>query len=103
MKELDKIKELFDLQVKDVKNIDDLNNLRTDFLGKNGHITNAMKLIKDMSVEDKKSFGVGVNVLKDEISKCLEDKKIELDNLKIQAVFECHSQRTRGNAHRLYI
>ena len=85
MKELDKIKELFDLQVKDVKNIDDLNNLRTDFLGKNGHITNAMKLIKDMSVEDKKSFGVGVNVLKDEISKCLEDKKIELDNLKIQA------------------
>ena len=85
MKELDKIKQLFDLQVKDVKNIDDLNNLRTDFLGKNGHITNAMKLIKDMSVEDKKSFGVGVNVLKDEISKCLEDKKIELDNLKIQA------------------
>ena len=84
MKELDKIKELFDLQVKDVKTIDDLNNLRTDFLGKNGHITNAMKLIKDMSVEDKKSFGVGVNVLKDEISKCLEDKKIELDNLKIQ-------------------
>lgn len=85
MKELDKIKELFDLQVKDVKTIDDLNNLRTDFLGKNGHITNAMKLIKDMSVEDKKSFGVGVNVLKDEISKCLEEKKIELDNLKIQA------------------
>ena len=88
MKELDKIKELFDLQVKDVKTIDDLNNLRTDFLGKNGHITNAMKLIKDMSVEDKKSFGVGVNVLKDEISKCLEDKKIELDNLKIQAELE---------------
>ena len=88
MKELDKIKELFDLQVKDVKTIDDLNNLRTDFLGKNGHITNAMKLIKDMPVEDKKSFGVGVNVLKDEISKCLEDKKIELDNLKIQAELE---------------
>lgn len=84
MKQLDELKELFAVELDKVKTIDDLNNLRNLFLGKNGHLTNAMKLIKDMSVEDKKSFGVGVNILKTEVNDGLESKKLELDNLKIQ-------------------
>lgn len=84
MKQLDELKELFAVELDKVKTIDDLNNLRNLFLGKNGHLTNAMKLIKDMSVEDKKSFGVGVNILKTEVNDGLESKKLQLDNLKIQ-------------------
>ena len=84
MKELDEIKKLFESELSNVKNAEDLNNLRVAFLGKNGHLTNAMKLIKDMSVEDKKAFGVGINILKDEVSKTIDSKKVELDNLKIQ-------------------
>ena len=84
MKELDELKELFAEELSKVETINDLNNLRTLFLGKNGHLTNAMKLIKDMSVEDKKSFGVGVNILKNEVNDGIDAKKAELDNLKIE-------------------
>ena len=39
-----------------------------------------MKLIKDMSVEEKKSFGVAVNVLKNEVSEGIDNKKIDGKN-----------------------
>ena len=85
MKELDEIRELFAVELGKVKTNDDLNEVRTMFLGKTGHLTTCMKLIKDMSVEDKKAFGVGVNILKDEVSKAIDSKKEELENLAIQA------------------
>jgi len=84
MKELDGLKQLFANELSKVQTNDDLNNLRTMFTGKNGHLTTCMKLIKDMSVEDKKAFGVGVNLLKDEVNKGIEDKKLELENLQIE-------------------
>ena len=84
MKELESIKKQFENELSVVKTNDDLNNLRTNFLGKNGHLTLVMKLIKDMSVEEKKAFGVGVNVLKDEVSKAIDNKKVELENLAIE-------------------
>ena len=84
MKELDEIKELFEKELSQIETNDDLNNLRTNFLGKNGHLTTCMKLIKDMSVEDKKAFGLGVNLLKQEVSNGIDNKKIELENLQIE-------------------
>lgn len=84
MKELESIRELFVQELNKVKTSEDLNNLRVMFLGKNGHLTTCMKLIKDMSVEDKKAFGAGVNVLKNEVNEAIENKKVELDNLAIQ-------------------
>ena len=84
MKEIESIRELFVQELGKVKSIEDLNNLRVMFLGKSGHLTTCMKLIKDMSVEDKKAFGAGINVLKTEVSDAIEEKKVELDNLAIQ-------------------
>jgi len=79
MKELDRIKELFETELGNVNTHEDLNNLRTMFLGKNGHLTTCMKLIKDMSVEEKKEFGVGVNELKTEVNTAIENMKDSLD------------------------
>ncbi len=84
MKELENIKELFVQELGKVKTSEDLNNLRVMFLGKSGHLTTCMKLIKDLSVEEKKAFGSEVNVLKTYVNDTLEDKKTELDNLAIQ-------------------
>lgn len=84
MKELENIRELFEKELSEVKSHEDLLNLRTNFLGKNGHLTTCMKLIKDMSVEDKKAFGVGVNELKTLVGDALDNKKIELDNKLIE-------------------
>ena len=84
MKELESIRELFVQELSKVKTSEELNDLRVMFLGKNGHLTTCMKLIKDLSVEEKKAFGSEVNVLKSYVSETLEDKKLELENLAIQ-------------------
>ena len=84
MKELENIRELFTKELCKVKTCEDLNNLRVMFLGKSGHLTTCMKLIKDMSVEDKKAFGAGVNVLKTEVSDAIDEKKLELERQAIQ-------------------
>ena len=84
MKELENIRELFVQELGKVKTSEELNDLRVMFLGKNGHLTTCMKLIKDLSVEEKKAFGSEVNVLKTYVSDTLEDKKVELENLAIQ-------------------
>ncbi len=84
MNELENIKELFVQELAKVKTSEELNDLRVMFLGKNGHLTTCMKLIKELSVEEKKAFGAEVNVLKTYVSDTLEDKKKELENLAIQ-------------------
>ena len=84
MKELENIRELFVQELSKVHTEDDLNNLRVMFLGKSGHLTTCMKLIKDLSVEEKKVFGAEVNVLKNYVSDAVEDKKVELEQLAIQ-------------------
>ncbi|MBE5739076.1 MAG: phenylalanine--tRNA ligase subunit alpha [Clostridiales bacterium] len=85
MKELDNIKESYISDMANVKIMDDLNNLRVNYLGKNGHLTTIMKLIKDLSVEEKKSFGVAVNDLKGEVTRGIEAKTEELKNAALLA------------------
>ena len=85
MKELDEIKSLFDSELAKVKNNEDLNTLRVVFLGKSGHLTGVMKLIKDMSVDEKKAFGVNVNILKDYVSKAIDNRKVELEQLAVES------------------
>ena len=84
MKELENIRELFVQELSKVETSEELNNLRVMFLGKNGHLTTCMKLIKDLSVEEKKAFGSEVNVLKTYVSDTLEEKKLELEKLAVQ-------------------
>ena len=84
MKELEKIKEMFEQEIALVKNENDLNVVRTNFLGKSGHLTQIMKLIKDMTVEEKKAFGVEVNELKSEVACSIDVKKVELENMQVQ-------------------
>ena len=67
MKELDTIKNSFLEDLKGVSSNDTLNSLRADYFGKNGKITSVMKLLKDMTPEEKKEFGVAVNSLKNEL------------------------------------
>ncbi|MBE5736152.1 MAG: phenylalanine--tRNA ligase subunit alpha [Clostridiales bacterium] len=84
MKELENIKELFTTAIANVKTNDELNVVRTDFLGKSGHLTTCMKLIKDLSAEEKKAFGQEVNTLKVFVSESIDSKKIELENKAIE-------------------
>ena len=84
MKEIESIKELIEKYIISVKTNEELVAFRNAYLGKSGHITNAMKLLKEMSVEEKKAFGVGINILKSEIDLAIDNKKSDLANALIQ-------------------
>ncbi len=80
MKELDNIRESYIKDMSQVNTLEDLNNLRVNYLGKSGHLTTIMKVLKDLSVEEKKAFGIAVNELKGEVTKGIEEKTEELKN-----------------------
>ncbi len=84
----DKIKEIEnDLQIvfEGIKTLNDLENLKVLYMGKNGKITLVNSLIKDVPNEEKKEFGMKVNELKNIFNSSYEKIKEELENAEINA------------------
>ena len=61
-----------------------LEEIRVDFLGKKGSVTELLKSMKDMSPEEKKNFGQEVNVLKNELAQAITEKGEELRRLELE-------------------
>jgi phenylalanyl-tRNA synthetase alpha chain len=64
-----------------LKNLEDL---RINYLGKTGLLTSAMKDIANLSLEEKKTFGAQLNLLKTEISTAIDERKIALEDIAIE-------------------
>ena len=56
MSDLDKINSIFNAKIDSIKSKDELQNLKTEFFGKNGQITNQFKNLGSLSAEKKKEF-----------------------------------------------
>ena len=65
---IEDIKTNFLEQIKNVKTLDDVKNLKIEFLGKKSKINDIMKTMSTLSIEEKKTIGAEVNVLKNFIS-----------------------------------
>ena len=65
-------------KVKECANLDALNDIRVDFLGKKGKITSLMKEMKNLSPEERPVFGQKVNEARSSIENALEEAKSEL-------------------------
>ncbi|MBQ5910448.1 MAG: phenylalanine--tRNA ligase subunit alpha [Clostridia bacterium] len=61
-----------------------LENIRVAYLGKKGSITELLKGMKDLSVEEKKDFGGKVNLLKNEATEKIAAKFKELKEKEIE-------------------
>jgi phenylalanyl-tRNA synthetase alpha chain len=61
-----------------------LEEIRVDFLGKKGSVTELLKSMKDMSPEEKKNFGQEVNVLKGELTQAIAQKGEELRRAELE-------------------
>ncbi len=59
--------------------------IRVEYLGKNGSITGLLKGMKDLSIEEKKDFGQKVNVLKNEAGDAISAKIEEIKEKEIMA------------------
>lgn len=62
-----------------VSNENELNEIKAEYLGKKGYITNFYSKMKELNNEEKKSFGAKINNLKLEITSLLDDKKKEIE------------------------
>lgn len=58
----------------------ELDDLRVQYLGKNGLLTNEMKKMANLSLEDKKTFGASLNILKNKITNAIDNQKISLED-----------------------
>ena len=75
---LENIKKEYLELVKDIKNEKELYDLRVKFLGKKGVLTEIMKGARDLSPEERPTFGKLVNEVKTFINESLEERKVEL-------------------------
>ena len=67
--------------LKNVKDIKELNDLKVEYLGKKGKITELNQMIKDIPNEEKKEFGQKVNELRTMFNDFYEEAKNEFETL----------------------
>lgn len=84
MEKLNKIRSDFEDKIANVKNAQELKDIRNEFLSKNGSITALMQNLKDLSIEEKKTFGSEVNKLKNSANEKITVLEKEFENQKIK-------------------
>ena len=77
--ELDNILSNLQSDLESVSTEHDLSEVKAKYLGKKGEITSLYSKMKDLSNDEKKSFGALINNLKNEATDLLDSKKIELE------------------------
>lgn len=85
----------------------DLENAKAQFLGKSGRVTELMKGMAALSVEEKKSRGAAINVLKQGIEAALTARRQALADAELEAQLKAEAldvslpgrQRTVGGLH----
>ena len=94
MNKIEEIKLLIDEKINNINTLEELQNIKTEFMGKNGYITEVQSMFKEIPNEEKKEFGMKLNEVRtlfntkyDEIKTRLEEeeiaKKLEKDSIDI--------------------
>ena len=83
MSDLDKISSVFNAKIDSVKTKDDLQNIKTEFFGKNGQITQQFKSLGSLDPEKRKEFASNLNKIKDDLTNQLGQKNIEIEAVEI--------------------
>ena len=83
MSDLDKINSIFNAKIDSIKSKEELQNLKTEYFGKNGQITSQFKNLGSLPSEKKKEFASELNKLKDNLSSQLGKKNLEIETQEI--------------------
>lgn len=78
------LREAFESELNDIKDLSELESIRVSYLGKKGSITDLLKGMKELSAEDKKAFGQKVNELKTAVAKRIGEKTQEMKEQEVQ-------------------
>ena len=75
-------------EIEESSNQLDLQNVKVAYLGKKGKITELLKSLKDLSLDEKKSIGAELNQLRSEVDNLIKSKfnqiKVEEINSKLR-------------------
>ena len=82
------LKSKFESELENIKDLSELENVRVAYLGKKGSVTDLLKAMKDLSVEDKKTFGQRVNELKGTVAQRIAEKTAEMKEKEVQKEIE---------------
>lgn len=107
MNKIEEIKILVEEKTNNINTLEELQNIKTEFMGKNGYITEVQAMIKEIPNEEKKEFGIKLNEIRtlfnnkyEDIKKRLEEeeiaKKLEKDAIDITLPSEKISE---GSVH----
>ena len=83
MNNIEEIKNLINLKMDKVNNMQELNDLKVEFLGKKGLITEANAAIKNIPNEEKKEYGMKVNEVRTLFNTLYEEKLNLLEDIKL--------------------
>ncbi|MDX2083446.1 MAG: phenylalanine--tRNA ligase subunit alpha [Rickettsiales bacterium] len=73
----------FNRQISEIKNKQQLEEIRVNFLGKKGLVTELFSQLKNLSAEEKKSFGALINQLRDQVTKKIDAIKEDFENAEL--------------------
>ncbi len=79
MKDLEKILKELESKIVDVEDMTTLNDIRVEYLGKKGSITQLSSKISELPVEEKKTFGAELNRVKNRATELLDTKRQTLE------------------------
>ena len=82
---IDLLKQEIKTKLEQTGSLGDLDKIRVEFLGKKGSITALLKGMKDLTNEERKSFGAEVNKLKGYAAQRIEERVAELKQKEIEA------------------
>ncbi|MBE6837383.1 MAG: phenylalanine--tRNA ligase subunit alpha [Ruminococcus sp.] len=78
------LKKELDGELSACENVADLENIRVKYLGKKGSVTDLLKEMKNLSNEEKKTFGQKVNELKNEVSDKITERMNDLKKKELE-------------------
>lgn len=78
------LKEKLIERLNDVTDLNELNNLRVEYLGKKGPIQELSSKMKELSIEERKEFGKALNNFTTEINDLIEKIRINLEKIELE-------------------
>ncbi|NBV07070.1 MAG: phenylalanine--tRNA ligase subunit alpha [Proteobacteria bacterium] len=73
----------FNSQISAVKNKQQLEEIRINFLGKKGLVTELFSQLKNIAADEKKSFGAQINQVRDTVTKKIDNAKENFENAEL--------------------
>lgn len=80
MHDLEKILSELESKIKSIDNLNTLNELKAEYLGKKGHISMLSSKIASLSIEEKKTFGAELNKVKVAATELIDRKRKEIED-----------------------